>query len=162
MERRRFIKQAGAAVAVVGAGGGLLAACASPTSKQENDQTTETKAENPVTNTTMENKEVIAHYVLFWLNDGLSEQEINDFAGFFEELKAIPGIKSLHYGRAAATHARDVVDNSFTYNLLVFFDGMDEINTYETHPVHLAAIDKYSKFWNKVVVHDSVVKQAIV
>ena len=30
MERRRFIKQAGAAVAVVGAGGGLLAACASP------------------------------------------------------------------------------------------------------------------------------------
>ncbi|GGC39711.1 hypothetical protein GCM10011386_34720 [Parapedobacter defluvii] len=158
MERRRFIKQAGAAVAVAGVGSGLLAACASPTSKQEKDQTTE----NQETNTTMEDNEVIAHYVLFWLNDGLSEQEINDFSGFFEELKGIPGIKSLHYGRAAATHPRDVVDNSFTYNLLVFFDGMDEINAYETHPVHLAAIDKYSKFWNKVVVHDSVVKQAVV
>ncbi len=158
MERRRFIKQAGAAVALAGAGGGLLAACASPTSKQENDQTNE----NQETNTTMENNEVIAHYVLFWLNDGLSEQEISDFANFFEELKTIPEIKSLHYGRAAATHARDVVDNSFTYNLLVFFDRMDDINVYETHPTHLAAIDKYSKFWNKVVVHDSVVKQATV
>jgi len=158
MERRRFIKQAGAAVALAGAGGSLLAACASPTSKQENDQT----SENQETNTPMENNEVIAHYVLFWLNDGLSEQEINDFANFFEELKSIPGIKSLHYGRAATTHDRDVVDNSFTYNLLVFFDSLDEINVYETHPTHLAAIDKYSKFWNKVVVHDSVVKQATV
>lgn len=160
MERRRFIKQAGTAVALAGAGGSLLAACASPTSKQENDQTSEN--ENQETNTPMDNNEVIAHYVLFWLNDGLSEQDINDFANFFEELKSIPEIKSLHYGRAAATHARDVVDNSFTYNLLVFFDSMDKINAYETHPTHLAAIDKYSKFWNKVVVHDSVVKQATV
>jgi len=158
MERRSFIKQAGAAVAVAGVGGGLLAACAPPTAKQENDQT----SENQETNATMENNEVVAHYVLFWLNEGLSEQEITDFANFFEELKTIPNIKSLHYGRAAKTNPRDVVDNSFTYNLLVFFDNMDDINVYETHPTHLAAIDKYSKFWNKVVVHDSVVKQAVV
>ena len=159
MERRRFIKQAGAAVALAGAGSSLLAACASPASdQQQNDQT----SENPVMNTTMENNAVIAHYVLFWLNDGLSEQEIADFANFFEELKTIPTIKSLHYGRAAHTNPRDVVDNSFSYNLLVFFDSMDDINVYETHPTHLAAIDKYSKFWNKVVVHDSVVKQAVV
>src|SRR5690606_6523475 len=120
-------------------------------SNQENDQT----KTNDETNNTMENKKVIAHYVLFWLNDGLSEQEINDFADFFEELKAIPNIKSLHYGRAASTNDRDVVDNSFTYNLLVYFDTMEDINTYETHAIHLAAIEKFSKFWKKVAVHDS-------
>lgn len=158
MERRHFIKQTGAAVALAGVGGGVLAACTSSTSNQENSQT----SENQEPTATMENKEVIAHYVLFWLNDGLSEQEINDFAQFFEDLKGIPGIKSLHYGRAAQTHQRDVVDNSFTYNLLVYFDTMDDINAYETHPVHLAAIEKYSKFWNKVVVHDSWLKQAVV
>ncbi|MGK6350913.1 Dabb family protein [Parapedobacter sp. DT-150] len=157
MERRHFIKQAGAAVALAGAGGGLLAACAPPTSNQASEQTNE----DQVTTEKMENKEVITHYVLFWLKDGLSEQEINDFAAFFEELKTIPEIKSLHYGRAANTHQRDVVDNSFTYNLLVFFDTMDDINTYETHPTHLAAIEKYSKFWTKVVVHDSLLKQAV-
>ncbi len=154
MERRHFIKQAGAAVALAGVGGGILAACAPPTSNQENNQT----ESNDETNVTMENKEVIAHYVLFWLNDGLSEQEISDFANFFEELKPIPGIKSLHYGRAANTHARDVVDNSFTYNLLVYFDTMDAVDAYEVHPTHVAAIEKYSKFWNKVVVHDSLLK----
>jgi len=151
MERRHFIKKAGAAVALAGVGASVIVACAPPTSNQENNQTNA----NEETNNTMENKEVIAHYVLFWLNEGLSEQEIKDFAGFFEELKAIPTIKSLHYGRAASTHDRDVVDNSFTYNLLVYFDSMEDINTYETHPIHLAAIEKYSKFWNKVVVHDS-------
>jgi len=79
MERRHFIKRAGAAVALAGVGGSMLAACAPPTSNQENDQ----ENTNEEKNETMENKEVIAHYVLFWLNDGLSEQEITDFAGFF-------------------------------------------------------------------------------
>jgi len=154
MERRQFIKQAGAAVAVAGVVGGMLAACAPPASNQNTSET----SENQENTATMENNAVIAHYVLFWLKDGLSEQEINDFANFFEELKPIPGIKSLHYGRAAETHPRDVVDNSFTYNLLVYFDTMDDINNYETHPIHVAAIEKYSKFWTKVVVHDSWLK----
>lgn len=140
MKRRQFIQKAGVSVAVAGSAGALLQACGSP----------------QTTNDTMENKEQIAHYVLFWLNDELSEAEITDFAGFFEELKQIPGIKSLHYGRPAPTNPRDVVDNSFTYNLLVYFDSMDEINVYETHPIHLAAIEKYSRYWNRVVVHDSV------
>ena len=144
MKRRQFIKQAGASMAVAGSAGALVQACAAP---QPND-------------TTMDSQEQIAHYVLFWLNDGLSETEISDFANFFEELKAIPGIKSLHYGQPAPTNPRDVVDNTFTYNLLVYFDSMDEINVYETHPIHFAAIEKYSKYWNRVVVHDSVLKKA--
>lgn len=156
MERRNFIKRAGAAVAFAGIGGGMLAAsCTQSTSNQANNNQEDTENETKATNE-IENKEMIAHYVLFWLNDGLTEQEINDFSGFFEELKTIPNMKSLHYGRAANTNPRDVVDNSFTYNLLVFFDNIDDVNTYETHPIHLAAIEKYSKFWNKVVVHDSV------
>lgn len=101
---------------------------------------------------------MIAHYVLFWLNDGLTEQEIDDFTGFFEELRSIPNIKSFHYGRPAPTHPRPVVDNSFTYNLQLQFDSLEHINVYENHPIHLKAIEKYSKFWHKVVVHDSVLK----
>lgn len=158
MERRHFLKKAGAAVAVAGVGGSILAACAPPTANEGSNQNDNQENTTNETSEVMENKEVITHYVLFWLNEGLSEQEITDFAGFFEELKAIPTIKTLEYGRAAQTHDRDVVDNSFTYNLLVRFDTMDDINTYETHPIHLEAIEKYSKFWNKVVVHDSVLK----
>ncbi len=145
---RHLIKQAGTVLALAVAVTAFMPACTSPSGSDQDNQTNETP-------TSMENKEVIAHYVLFWLNEDLSEQEVSDFSAFFEELKTIPEIKTLHYGRAAATHPRDVVDNSFTYTLLVYFDSMDDLNVYETHPVHLEAIEKYSKYWNKVVVHDS-------
>src|SRR5690554_196698 len=135
MQRRKFIKNvAGTAVL-----GGLLGTSI-PTvlaSSQKQD-------------------EMIVHYVLFWLREDLSQQEIKDFTGFFEELKKIPNAHSLQYGPPAKTNPRDVVDNSFSYNLLVQFKSMHDIEVYETHPIHLAAIEKYSKNWTKVVVHDSV------
>ncbi|TCC87273.1 Dabb family protein [Pedobacter frigiditerrae] len=99
----------------------------------------------------------ITHYVLFWLKKELSEQEINEFANFFELLKTISVVNSLKYGRAANTNQRDVVDNSFTYNLICTFKNHTDCAIYETHPIHLDAIAKYHHLWEKVVVHDSCV-----
>lgn len=99
----------------------------------------------------------ITHYVLFWLKKDLSEQEIINFVAFFDLLKTIPEVKSLKYGRAAKTNKRDVVDNSFTYNLVATFNTLKDIAVYETHPIHLNAIKKYSNFWEKVIVHDSCI-----
>ncbi|WP_113653338.1 Dabb family protein [Pedobacter namyangjuensis] len=101
--------------------------------------------------------EEITHYVLFWLKKELSEKQIKDFSAFFEQLKAIPVVKTLRYGRPAKTNAREVVDNSFSYNLVATFKNLQDINVYETHPIHLDAIKKYSHLWEKVVVHDSVI-----
>jgi len=135
MQRRKFIKNvAGTAVL-----GGLL--CTSVSSVLASSQ---------------KQDKMIVHYVLFWLREDLSQQEIKDFTGFFEELRKIPNAHSLQYGPPAKTNPRGVVDNSFSYNLLVQFKTMDDIAVYETHPIHLAAIEKYSKNWTKVVVHDSV------
>jgi len=100
--------------------------------------------------------EEITHYVLFWLKKDLSDKDIKDFAGFFELLKKIPVIKSMKYGKSASTNQRDVVDNSFSYNLVATFKDIAAINIYENHPIHLDAIKKYSQFWEKVVVHDSL------
>lgn len=131
MKRRNFIKST-AAAAVVGV---IIPSCGDSAQK---------------------NKEVIAHYVLFWLKEDLTDQEKKEFTQFFEDLKKVPTIKSLHYGSPANTTQRDVVDNSFSYNLLVYFDNMDDLNVYETHPIHLEAIEKYNKYWTKVAVHDSI------
>ena len=131
----------------------LLAGCTTSVNtsvEEKNDLKTDTmKSHDPH----------IAHYVLFWLREDLTEQEVQDFAQFFEDLKPIPGIKSLHYGRPADTHPRDVVDNSFTYNLVVYFDTMEDLEVYENHKIHLDAIAKYSPNWTKVVVHDSWLNQ---
>lgn len=138
MQRRKFIKNAIGTTVVSGVLGSSISNVMASSQEQQ--------------------EEVIVHYVLFWLKEDLSQQEIKDFSGFFEELRKVPTIKSLQYGPPANTHKRDVVDNSFSYNLLVHFKNMDDLNVYETHPIHLAAIEKYSKNWTKVVVHDSVLK----
>lgn len=101
-------------------------------------------------------KSFLHHYVLFWLKPDLSEDKVKEFTGFFEELKKIKTIKSLSYGRAATTASRDVVDNSFSYALSVTFSGLEDQATYQKDPIHLMAIEKFSTFWNKVVVHDSM------
>ncbi len=103
-------------------------------------------------------KEFFAHYVLFWLKEDLTEEETQNFTGFFEELRKVPNAKALYYGRSANSTPRDVVDNSFTYNLLIFFDTLEDLEIYGKHPIHMAAIDQYGKYWTKVAVHDSLLK----
>ncbi|MBP3943500.1 Dabb family protein [Sphingobacteriaceae bacterium WQ 2009] len=137
MKRRNFIKNSALGIAV--ASTGLSSAFA---------------------NTQKPMKETIAHYVLFWLRPDLSAQEVASFTGFFEELNKIPSKLSLSYGPAAKTNPRDVVDNTFSYNLLVEFKDLTDLGIYEVHPIHLNAIEKYKHLWTKVVVHDSVLQKA--
>lgn len=101
-------------------------------------------------------KSQIVHSVYFWLKEGLTEKEITAFTAFFEALRAIPDVISLKYGRPAQTNPRPVVDQSWTYNLIVVFEQMDHINIYENHPIHLKAIEDFSSNWTKVVVYDTL------
>lgn len=100
----------------------------------------------------------IIHSVYFWLKEGLSAEEEADFPGFFEMLRGISSVQTLKYGKPAPVNPRPVVDNSFSYNLIVTFENIDDINNYETHPDHLAAIEKYQKYWSKVEVRDTLLQ----
>ena len=143
MERRNFLKSA----SVVGLTGALVSAC-DPTLSSKNQGGNMTVLQPGGT---------IVHSVYFWLKEGLSQEEEDDFLGFFDALKKIPEVRTLQYGKPAATNPRPVVDNSFSYNLIVTFDTMDNINIYETHPDHLSAVERYGKYWTKVLVMDTVV-----
>ncbi|HLT86457.1 MAG TPA: Dabb family protein [Sphingobacterium sp.] len=140
MERRNFLKS----VTAAGLTGTLLTSCTS--SVEEG-----TKSANTIANGT------ILHSVYFWLKDDITEEEEQDFLNFFEELRKVPGVQTLQYGKPAPTNPRPVVDNSFQYNLVVTFQNMDDINTYETHPAHISAAEQYSKYWTNVEVRDVVI-----
>lgn len=99
----------------------------------------------------------IIHVVNFWLKEDISEKDKKDFVGFFEELRKIETIKTLNYGVPAQTNKRPVVDNSFNYTLIVTFKDLKDIGIYETHPIHLKAIEKYQHFWTKVMVKDTTI-----
>lgn len=138
MLRRNFLKSA----AIASMAGTSLVACANSTSTR---------------NAMSFQKGTIIHSVYFWLKEDLTETEKQDFLNFFKELSKVPGIKELHYATPASTTPRDVVDNSFSYHLIVTFDTIDDINIYENHPDHLAASGTYSKYWDKVLVMDSII-----
>ncbi|WP_433863399.1 Dabb family protein [Sphingobacterium thalpophilum] len=97
----------------------------------------------------------IIHVVNFWLKKDLTEKEKKGFVGFFEELRKIETVKTLNYGTPATTNPRPVVDNSFDYTLIVTFKDLKDIGVYETHPIHLKAIEKYQHLWTKVMVKDT-------
>ena len=140
MERRNFLKS----VTAAGLTGTLLTSCTPVENK-------ETASSGTFTNGT------ILHSVHFWLKAEITAEEEQDFLNFFEELRKVPGVQTLQYGKPAPTNPRPVVDNSFQYNLLVTFQHMDDINTYETHPAHIAAAEQYSKYWTKVQVRDTLI-----
>jgi len=103
-------------------------------------------------------KEFYSHYLLFWLKPELTEKQVTDFAQFFEELHKLPYLKSLHYGRPANSSPRKVLDNSFSYNVVMTFDSLADLEAYGKLPKHLEIVKKYSVFWDKMMVHDSVLK----
>jgi len=138
MERKDFIK----GIVISGAALGVLHGC--QTSTEMAGQKAELK------------EGLILHSVYFWLKDGISSEEEQDFLKFFDTLKSIPEVEYLRIGKPAPTNPREVVDNSFSYHLVVLFKSMDDINVYETHPVHTAAVQEYSKYWTRVEVRDSI------
>ena len=138
MERRHFLQS----IALASSSSLIISSCSN--------------AKKPVENLNYSNGHII-HVVYFWLKEDLTDDDEKDFLKFFEILKTVPTVKSLQVCKPAPTNPRDVVDNSFSYNILVGFDSMKDINVYETHAIHTDAAAKYSKYWTKVQVRDSVV-----
>jgi len=105
-----------------------------------------------------ENKELeggFFHVVYFWLVDDTAEvkekflKELNLFVDEVDE------IKKVHIGPPADTD-RDVIDNTYSFNLLVTFDSKKEHDTYQEHPAHKKFIENASSLWEKVLVYDSI------
>lgn len=94
---------------------------------------------------------------MFWLDPSLSAEEVENFKGFFEELAKVPTVKKLQFGKPAPTGDRAVVDNSFTYSMVATFSTLEDHDIYQQHELHTRAIEQYSRYWNRVVVHDMIV-----
>ena len=95
------------------------------------------------------------HMVFFWLINDTPEVKQK----FMKELKQFIGqvdeIKQSHIGTPADTN-RDVIDNTWSYNLVLTFDSKKEQDIYQEHQAHLKFIENASSLWEKVLVYDSI------
>jgi len=101
-------------------------------------------------------KPVFFHYLLFWLKPEFSVTQVEEFKQFFEGLKKLPYVKNVRYGKPAASSPRTVLDNSFTYNVSMEFDSLEELEAYGKLPQHLALVAQYKPYFDRMMVHDSV------
>lgn len=97
-----------------------------------------------------------AHSVLIWLNNPDSDADRKKIEASLKELiENSDYIRSAHLGVPALT-ARDVVDNSYTYHLMVTFGSKEDQDKYQVEPAHKKFISDCSSLWNKILIYDSM------
>lgn len=98
----------------------------------------------------------MAHTVYFWLQDGLSAQELGSFERGVKSLEQAPTVRRIFVGKPAATPSRGVVDNSFDYSLVLWFDDVAGHDAYQVSPTHLKFVADHEAKFKTVKVFDNV------
>lgn len=97
-----------------------------------------------------------AHTVFFWLNNPDNMVERDAFEeSLIKFLDNSAYVQTRHIGVPAKTGHRDVVDDSYTYSLLLTFKDQAAQDKYQDEAVHKQFIKESSNLWNNVVVFDS-------
>ncbi|THH41182.1 Dabb family protein [Neolewinella litorea] len=97
----------------------------------------------------------MAHTVYFWLQEGLSEDELQSFEAGMRSLAASPTVRRVFVGKPAATPSRGVVDNSFDYSLVLWFDDVAGHDAYQVSPAHLKFVEDHEAKFKEVCVFDN-------
>ncbi|MFC3151254.1 Dabb family protein [Litoribrevibacter euphylliae] len=84
----------------------------------------------------------VQHVVLLWFKPEISENYIHEVSENTQSLLNIPGIQTLHTGRAI-TSDRPMVDDSFDLGVTMTFDSVASMQSYVSHPEHKAFLKRY-------------------
>ncbi len=95
------------------------------------------------------------HVVFFWLineDPATSEKFLAELRKFIDHVDLI---KTKHIGSPADTN-REVIDNTYSFSLILSFDSKKEQDLYQGHHLHKEFIENASSLWKKVQVYDSL------
>jgi hypothetical protein len=96
---------------------------------------------------------VFIHSVYFWLKEGLTAAEVEDFKKGLNSLTTIGSLRKSYVGVPAET-AREVIDNTYSYGLITIFDDLAGHDHYQVDPVHDQFREQCAKYWSKVLIYD--------
>lgn len=103
----------------------------------------------------MNSPTVFLHHVLFYLPAAASDADQAKLLEGLQQLQSIPDIKLSHIGTPAETN-RAVIDRTYTYSWLCFFESAVAEQNYQQHPIHDSFRQDYAHYWEKVVIYDAV------
>ncbi|MFO7720021.1 MAG: Dabb family protein [Gillisia sp.] len=96
------------------------------------------------------------HVVYFYLNNPDDPKDRADFETSLKKLMTNSLYAKTKFIGIPAETPRGVVDNSYTYSLILTFASKEMQDNYQDEPAHLLFIEEAAHLWNKVIVYDSV------
>ena len=95
------------------------------------------------------------HVVYFWLNNPDSSQDRANFENSLKKFLNQSKYAKTKFIGIPAESDREVVDDSFTYSIILSFSSKEEQDKYQKEPAHLKFIEESEDLWKKVIVYDS-------
>jgi hypothetical protein len=120
--------------------------------KEVKEEVTEIKETTPMISETP-----FIHHVYFCLKNPSSAEDKAKLKEGLEFLATVPTIQK-HYIGVPADTDREVIDNTYAFSWLCFFENAEDQATYQTDPTHLKFIEDYGSLWETVKVYDSVME----
>ncbi|MCD0487883.1 Dabb family protein [Pedobacter sp. MC2016-14] len=98
---------------------------------------------------------MLAHHVLFWLKPDTTEDQKVAFRKSLESLEKIETVKQFHVGVPSIIE-RAVVDVTYTFSLVLFFEDLAGHDVYQVHELHKAFLEEFRGLFEKVTIYDSI------
>ncbi len=96
-----------------------------------------------------------AHSVYFWLKHPDSREDRATFEASLNRFLKNSQYAKTNFLGIPPKATREVVDDSFTYNLIVTFESAEAQQSYQEENAHLVFIEECKDLWEKVVVYDA-------
>ncbi len=94
------------------------------------------------------------HNVFFWLKNPANAGEAKALEAGIRTLFDVSTVQDAHLGKPAPTD-RSVIDNTYSYHLMLAFNNLDDQTAYQGDPIHLKFVDDCAHLWERVQVYDS-------
>ncbi|ELR70371.1 hypothetical protein C900_04056 [Fulvivirga imtechensis AK7] len=95
------------------------------------------------------------HMVFIWLKNPDNQEDRAKFEASLKKfIDSSKYVKTKYLGLPAATD-RPVIDNTYTYCMILTFASKEEQDKYQAEEVHKTFIKESEHLWEKVLVYDS-------
>ncbi|MBT8281604.1 MAG: Dabb family protein [Muriicola sp.] len=95
------------------------------------------------------------HSVYIWLKNPESDQDRAAFEASMETFMKNSLYAKTKFLGTPPKASREIVDDSFTYNLIVTFASAEDQDKYQKEEAHLKFIEESEHLWNKVLIYDA-------
>lgn len=97
------------------------------------------------------------HEVYFWFHNPNNPEDRTLFETSLKKFLNASLYAKTNFIGTPPKATRDVVDDSFTYNLTLTFESAAAQEAYQNEDAHLVFIKECEHLWEKVIVYDAVV-----